>query len=257
MNIMQSQRMSEGFTLPSEVLKRFGGLTSIQKQDLYNHQSLDFVWIPEYLKAQVTGVDSLEKYGICKSPNSSNLPKPYFVCPDVQSSSTGLLDVERFCCGPPSHQTCCRLSTFSSTLALSPSIIIGLGLTFLLLSILITIVAYARIARALRKESSAIKLSFRRSSSQVPPRKHLLSSSDTYSYVKSNSHDELIGYSGLSKYQQGSVDQSGQFTAAAEKPLALRALGINYGPDPPASNHSVQAARKMDHKRASKGPHLL
>lgn len=268
MNFLPSGIANEGFVLPNEVLKRFGGLTSIQKQDLYNtYHSLGFVWIPEYLKSVITGVESLVKYGVCKSPpDSPYLPKPYFVCPDVQSSVTGLLEEEekRFCCGPPSHQSCCRLSTFStgirvvrSALSLSPSAIIGLGLTFFLLSLWITIVVYARIARSLRVQSSSMKQSSRCSLSRFPPRKHLLSSrgSDTCSYAKSSSRDELTGFSSLSKYPQDNHYRSSNFTTtASENPLALRALGINYGLDLPTTvNTSVQAARKMDYRRAYKG----
>ncbi|KAA0193325.1 hypothetical protein FBUS_07651 [Fasciolopsis buskii] len=186
--------------VPSEVLQRFGGLSDKQKRDHYrSYQSLAFVKIPEFLKAQIQSIASLYKFGVCKTqPTATNVAEPYFVCPNVEPSPTVPFEEQlRYCCGSVSQQYCCSSSAFisgirtvNSDLVISPSIVMGISLGFLLVCTLIAILAYSRIAKSIRRQSTKLqrcwapgqnlgtiygsKQTF--SSYHIPPRNQLLSS---------------------------------------------------------------------------------
>ncbi|TPP55931.1 putative jumonji domain containing protein [Fasciola gigantica] len=185
--------------IPSEVLRRFGGLSDKQKRDLYRqYQSFAFVNIPVFLKTQIQSIESLYKFGVCKTqPTATNIVEPYFVCPSVQPSPTVPFEEQlRYCCGAVEQQYCCSSSAFisgirtvTSDLVISPSIVMGISLGFLLLCTLVAILAYTKIARNLRRQSTKLqhysasgpnlgttygsKSTF--STYHVPPRNQLLS----------------------------------------------------------------------------------
>ncbi|CAL8073619.1 unnamed protein product [Calicophoron daubneyi] len=196
--------------IPNEVLKRYGGLTNNQKYDLYRKfNSINFVSVPEFLKHQIGSVSDLSKFAVCKSPTGQ-----YFVCPSSQPSSPTPFEQEsRYCCGFPPQQYCCTLSQFKSdihivqsALVISPSVVLGVSILFLMIAALITIVACARCAHGLRKQSSRLRYSISdlagathsahlskssACSSHIPPRRQLLSSATSETYSIHSSHQNL------------------------------------------------------------------
>ncbi|KAF5397565.1 hypothetical protein PHET_09205 [Paragonimus heterotremus] len=272
-------------SVPSEVLKRYGGLTNKQKRALYKQfHSLNFVTIPEFLKPQIRNIEELDKFGVCKTPKGTvTSTAEYFVCPNIPSSSAPGADEPRFCCGSIDRQYCCSSAEFlagirliNSALVVSPSIIIGTSLMFLLLSTLLAIFAYATIARGIRKQSTRLhqysnfgtsrshydsKPSSVSLSSHVPPRNHLISarSSDLQLHKQQKESNNV--------HKQ--ADHNNQTVAVSEK-LTLKptpsktAPAMKSTPVPvklfssiPSANltqKSVQArpARKHDSKRNQK-----
>ncbi|CAH8874623.1 unnamed protein product [Trichobilharzia szidati] len=140
--------------------------TNIQKEYLYSElQSLDFVYIPSFLRSQISGIDSLYRYGVCQSHKViNNESYEYFVCPSVLHTKSSSFDNElRFCCGVPPQQYCCSSSQFASgihvvrsDLLISPSIVIGAGIGFLLLAVFIIIYTYSKLAYGFRQRSSKL-----------------------------------------------------------------------------------------------------
>ncbi|CAH8642933.1 unnamed protein product [Heterobilharzia americana] len=154
------------YTIPQDVLLRYGGISNTQKEFLYAElQSLNFVYIPNFLKPQISGVHSLYRYGVCKSLRVINGESyGYFVCPLSLNPESHSFDAElKFCCGTPPQQYCCSSSQFSSgihivrsDLLISPSIVIGVSIGFLLLAIFFMIYAYSRLAHGLREKSTKL-----------------------------------------------------------------------------------------------------
>nr|CAH8875542.1 unnamed protein product [Trichobilharzia regenti] len=155
-----------GVSIPQEVLLRYGGITNIQKEYLYGEfQSLDFVYIPSFLRSQISSIDSLYRYGICQSHKVIyNESYEYFVCPSVLHTKSSSFDNElRFCCGVPPQQYCCSSSQFTSgihvirsDLLISPSIVIGVSIGFLLLAVFMIIYTYSKLAYGFRQRSSKL-----------------------------------------------------------------------------------------------------
>ncbi|KAF6780114.1 hypothetical protein AHF37_00484 [Paragonimus kellicotti] len=291
-------------SVPSEVLRRYGGLTNKQKRALYKQfHSLNFVTIPEFLKPQIRNIEglglcwlmttfsmfnkifNLDKFGVCKTPKGTvTSTAEYFVCPNVPSSSSVPgADEPRFCCGSIDRQYCCSSAEFlagirliNSALVVSPSIIMGTSLMFLLLSTLLAIFAYATIARGIRKQSTRLhqysnfgtsrshydsKPSSVSLSSHVPPRNHLIS-------ARSN-EVQLHKQQKYSNDVHKQIDRNNQTVVVSEdlplKPTPSKtAPAINSTPVPvkllssiPNANPTqkyVQArpARKHDSKRNQK-----
>ncbi|KAH8866819.1 hypothetical protein EWB00_004207 [Schistosoma japonicum] len=154
------------YSIPNEVLFRYGGITNDQKKYLHSKiQSLNFVYIPSFLRRQISSFEPLYQYGVCQSPREINGETyEYFICPmSLNAVSTSFEGEQRFCCGSPPQQYCCTSTQFSSgiqivrsDLLISPSIVIGVSVTFLLFGVFCIVYAYSRLARNLRKTSNIL-----------------------------------------------------------------------------------------------------
>ncbi|KAK4474588.1 hypothetical protein MN116_001727 [Schistosoma mekongi] len=154
------------YSIPKEVLLRYGGITNDQKKYLHSKmQSLNFVYIPSFLRRQISSFEPLYQYGVCQSPREvDGETYEYFLCPMSSNDVSSSFEREqRFCCGSPPQQYCCTSTQFSSgihivrsDLLISPSIVIGASVTFLLFGVFFIVYAYSKLARNLRKTSNTL-----------------------------------------------------------------------------------------------------
>ncbi|KAF8567043.1 hypothetical protein P879_04054 [Paragonimus westermani] len=273
-------------SVPSEVMKRYGGLTNKQKRALYKHfHSLSFVTIPEFLKPQIHNVEELDKFGVCKIPKGTVVSTAeYFVCPNTPSSSLAPgADEPRFCCGSIDRQYCCSSAEFlagirliNSALVVSPSIVMGTSLMFLLLSTLLAIFAYATIARRIRKQSIRLhqysnfgtnrphydsKPSSVSLSSHVPPRNHLISARSNEVQLRKQQKDSNDVHKQADRNNQTVVvsekltlKQTPSKTAPVMEstPVPVKLLSSIPGANPTQQSVQARPAHKHDSKRNRK-----
>ncbi|KAA3678675.1 uncharacterized protein DEA37_0011059 [Paragonimus westermani] len=285
-------------SVPSEVLWRYGGLTNKQKRALYKHfHSLSFVTIPEFLMPQIHNVEELDKFGVCKIPKGAVVSTAeYFVCPNTPSSSLAPgADEPRFCCGSIDRQYCCSSAEFlagirlikltlcslsyislSSALVVSPSIVMGTSLVFLLLSTLLAIFAYATIARRIRKQSIRLhqysnfgtnrphydsKPSSVGLSSHAPPRNHLISARSNEVQLRKQQKDSNDVPKQADRNNQTMVlsekltlKQTPSKTAPVMKstPVPVKLLSSIPGANPTQQSVQARPAHKHDSKRNRK-----
>ncbi|KAG5443306.1 hypothetical protein CSKR_109068 [Clonorchis sinensis] len=253
--------------IPNEVLRRYGGLTMKQKRELYSkYQSLQFVDIPEFLKPQITSIEVLERFGVCKMPGQSGqVQTSYFVCPKLPPTGTATGEEEkRYCCGPVTQQFCCSAAEFTAGVRIispaqvvSPSVIIGASLAFLLVATLLTIIAYSRIARGLRKQSSRMQCQANSSSSYPAHRGYSSKNSLSSSHIPPSK--QLISNKGISssvekqvEVKQTRLPNENKEALNPKQPPALRLLTGDTVPHPTKQTVSARPAKKQPYNRRSR-----
>ncbi|OON18591.1 hypothetical protein X801_05554, partial [Opisthorchis viverrini] len=241
--------------IPNEVLKRYGGLTMKQKRELYSkYQSLQFVDIPEFLKPQITSIEVLERFGVCKMPEkSAQVQTGYFVCPKLPPTGTATSEEKRYCCGPVTQQFCCSAAEFIPAQVVSPSVIIGASLAFLLIATLLTIIAYSRIARGLRKQSSRMQHQANSNSSYPVHRGYGSKNSFSSSHIPPSK--QLISNKGISSSVEKQVEakqtrlperlNENKEALTPKQPPALRLLTGDSAPYPTKQTVSARPAKRQ------------
>ncbi|GAA50014.1 jumonji domain-containing protein 2 [Clonorchis sinensis] len=196
---------------------------------------------------------------------SGQVQTSYFVCPKLPPTGTATGEEEkRYCCGPVTQQFCCSAAEFTAGVRIispaqvvSPSVIIGASLAFLLVATLLTIIAYSRIARGLRKQSSRMQCQANSSSGYPAHRGYSSKNSLSSSHIPPSK--QLISNKGISssvekqvEVKQTRLPNENKEALNPKQPPALRLLTGDTVPHPTKQTVSARPAKKQPYNRRSR-----